>query len=138
MTAKEKKDYLSQLKKIDRRIEIDLRKAEKLRAVLDYSPASGGTGGSGCSANKIPDTLAKVMEFERKAHELKDRYIELYIEIEKAIAAVADPVQREVLERRYMLYQKWEDIAEQMHFTERRIYQIHGRALQKISLNFSI
>ncbi len=134
MTAKEKKDYLSQLKKIDRRIEIDLRKAEKLRAVLDYSPASGGTGGSGCSANKIPDTLAKVMEFERKAHELKDRYIELYIEIEKAIAAVADPVQREVLERRYMFYQKWEDIAQDMKLDLRWIYRLHGRALQKLTI----
>lgn len=134
MTAKEKKDYLSQLKKIDRRIEIDLRKAEKLRAVLDYSPASGGTGGSGCSANKIPDTLAKVMEFERKAHELKDRYIELYIGIEKAIAAVADPVQREVLERRYMFYQKWEDIAQDMKLDLRWIYRLHGRALQKLTI----
>lgn len=135
MTAKE---YLRQVYKIDRRIEITMRKAEKLRSVLDYSPPSGGSGSSGSSADKIPDTLSKIFEYEQKVHDLKERYINLYIEIENAIAAVQDPVLREVLERRYLLYQKWEEIAEQMHFTTRRIYQLHGIALKKISLNFTI
>jgi hypothetical protein len=55
MTAKEKKDYLRQIYRLDRRIELDRRKIEKLRAVLDYKPPSGGSG-SGGSADRIPDT----------------------------------------------------------------------------------
>ena len=131
------KEYLKQIYRLDRRIELDRRKIEKLRAVLDYKPPSGGSG-SGSSADRIPDTLAKIIEYEEQAERLTKRYIEVYMEVETAIAAVSDPVLREVLERRYLLYQKWEEIADAMHYTPRRIYQLHGRALQKISLNFTI
>ena len=134
MTAK---DYLRQIYRLDRRIELDRRKIEKLRAVLDYKPPSGGSG-SGSSADRIPDTLAKIMEYEEQAERLKKIYIEIYETAEQAVKAVEDPVLREVLERRYLLYQKWEEIAEAMHYTPRRIYQLHGRALQKISLNFTV
>lgn len=131
------KDYLRQIKKLDNRIEIDRRKIEKLRAVLDYKPPSG-SGGSGGSADRIPDTLAKIMEYEEQAERLKKIYIEIYETAEQAVKAVEDPVLREVLERRYFLYQKWEEIAEEMNYTARRVHQLHGKALQKISLNFTI
>ena len=130
MTAKE---YLKQIYRLDRRIELDRRKIEKLRAVLDYKPPSGGSG-SGSSADRIPDTLAKIIEYEEQAERLTKRYIELYIEIEKAIAAVSDPVLREVLERRYLLYQKWEEIADAMHRDLRWIYRLHGKALQQLTI----
>ncbi len=131
------KDYLRQLYHLDRRIELDRRKIEKLRAVLDYKPPSGSGGSSG-SADRIPDTLAKIMEYEEQAERLKKIYIEIYETAEQAVKAVEDPVLREVLERRYFLYQKWEEIAEEMNYTARRVHQLHGKALQKISLNFTI
>lgn len=127
------KDYLRQIYRLDRRIELDRRKIEKLRAVLDYKPPSGGSG-SGSSADRIPDTLAKIIEYEEQAERLTKRYIELYIEIEKAIAAVSDPVLREVLERRYLLYQKWEEIADAMHRDLRWVYRLHGKALQQLTI----
>ena len=130
MTAK---DYLRQIYRLDRRIELDRRKIEKLRAVLDYKPPSGGSG-SGSSADRIPDTLAKIIEYEEQAERLTKRYIELYSEIEKAIAAVSDPVLREVLERRYLLYQKWEEIADAMHRDLRWVYRLHGKALQQLTI----
>lgn len=130
MTAK---DYLRQIYRLDRRIELDRRKIEKLRAVLDYKPPSGGSG-SGSSADRIPDTLAKIIEYEEQAKRLTKRYIELYNEIEKAIAAVSDPVLREVLERRYLLYQKWEEIADAMHRDLRWVYRLHGKALQQLTI----
>ena len=127
------KDYLRQIYRLDRRIELDRQKIEKLRAVLDYKPPSGGSG-SGSSADRIPDTLAKIIEYEEQAERLTKRYIELYIEIEKAIAAVSDPVLREVLERRYLLYQKWEEIADAMHRDLRWVYRLHGKALQQLTI----
>ena len=130
MTAK---DYLRQVYRLDRRIELDRRKIEKLRAVLDYKPPSGGSG-SGSSADRIPDTLAKIIEYEEQAERLTKRYIEVYMEVETAIAAVSDPVLREVLERRYLLYQKWEEIADAMHRDLRWVYRLHGKALQQLTI----
>ncbi|MBR1382193.1 MAG: hypothetical protein IJ555_00030 [Ruminococcus sp.] len=128
------KDYLRQIKKLDNRIEIDRRKIEKLRAVLDYKPPSGGSG-SGGSADRIPDTLAKIMEYEEQAERLKKIYIEIYETAEQAVKAVEDPVLREVLERRYFLYQKWEEIAKEMNRDIRWIYRLHGRALKEVKID---
>ena len=138
MTVKEIKEFLRQAYKLDRRIRITLGKAEKLRGVLEYSPPSSEGSGGGSAADRVPDTISKIIEYEAKADELKAKYVEVFFKIEKTIMSVDDSSEREVLERRYLLYQKWEQIAEEMNYTERRVYQLHGKALQKISLYFSI
>ena len=58
--------------------------------------------------------------------------------VEKLIASVPDQAQREVLTRRYIIGQRWEDIAESMNYSLRRVYQLHGYALQNIALNCTI
>lgn len=55
---------------------------------------------------------------------------------EKLIASVPEQTQREVLTRRYIIGEKWEEIAENMNYSRRRITQLHGIALKNISLNF--
>lgn len=133
-----KKEYLSQVYKMDKRIRILQGKVEKLRASLEYHSPSLESGGGSGSPDKMPDTISKIMEYEQHAAQLQAAYVDKYIEIDRAIHSVEDDTLREVLERRYLLYQKWEQIAQEMHFTERRTFQLHGKALQKISLNFSI
>lgn len=146
MTAKE---YLSQAKTLDRRINIELKKIEKLRSKLEYCSPGWDSNGSGKSSkgNKLTNAIAKIMEYEEKANEMIDKYIELYVNIEKAIYSLDDPLEREVLERRYLLYQRWESrynertgekeagIIEDMDYSRRRIFQLHGEGLKKIALN---
>lgn len=132
MTAKQAKEYLNQVRKIDKRLVITLRKVEKLRSSLEYrSPSLEGSSGGG-NADRMPDTVSKIIEYEKKAEELKAIYIAKYIEIEKVIASVEDPVLREVLERRYLLYDKWESIAGAMNRDLRWIYRLHGKALETV------
>ena len=135
MTAKE---YLQQAYKMDKRIRILQGKVDKLRSALEYHSPSLESGGGSGSADRMPDTISKIMEYEQHAAKLQAEFVDKYTEIDKVIHSVEDDTLREVLERRYLLYQKWEQIAQEMHFTERRIFQLHGKALQKISLNFSI
>lgn len=132
MTAKE---YLSQAYKMDRRIRIIEAKVEKLRASLEYSPPSFIGAGSGSSADRMPDMISLIVEYEQRAVQLRAEYVEKYIEIDKAIRSIQDPTQREVLERRYLLYQKWQQIADEMHYSVQNVYILHGKALQKIRLN---
>ena len=132
MTAKE---YLQQAYKMDRRIRIIEAKAEKLRAALEYSPPSFSGAGGGSSADRMPDMISLIVEYEQRAVQLRAEYVEKYIEIDKAIRSIQNPVQREVLERRYLLYQKWQQIADEMHYSVQNVYILHGKALQKIRLN---
>lgn len=50
----------------------------------------------------------------------------------RIIAMLADPDQRAILRRRYILYQKWELIAVETHQDLRWVYRLHGRALQEL------
>jgi hypothetical protein len=132
MTAKE---YLRQAYKMDKRIRILQGKVDKLRSALEYhSPSLEGGGGSG-SADRMPDTISKIMEYEQHAAQLQAAYVDKYIEIDRAIHSVEDDTMREVLERRYLLYQKWEQVADEMHKDIRWIYRLHGRALDCIKID---
>ena len=54
---------------------------------------------------------------------------------EKLIASVPDQAQREVLTRRYIIGQRWENIAECMGYSRQHVTRLHGYALQKMCLN---
>lgn len=77
-------------------------------------PVGGGKGNG--DKDVICDTLSKMADYERKVNEIIDKLINKFIDkfvntrlqIEKSIQDVADDVQREVLERRYLLYQDLE------------------------------
>ena len=133
MTAKE---YLSQAKTLDRRINIELKKIEKLRSLLEYrSPSWEGTSGGSSSGDRLSSAISKIVEYEDRTNKLIDEYTALYGEIDHAIHAIDDEDLVEVLERRYLLYQKWESIAKEMRLDLRWIYRLHGRALARIKID---
>lgn len=136
MTAKE---YLQQAYRIDRKIKLDTEKLAAARSALYGKTARYDSDGSKpvpC-VNVTDCGVLRVMEWEERLNREIDELTEKRQEIEQAVNAVPDEVQREVLTRRYLLYQKWEVIAEEMCYTKRRIFQIHGNALKNISLNFT-
>lgn len=135
MTAKE---YLSQVGKMDSRLRLIGQKVERLRSVLEYrSPSLEGAGGGG-NADRLPDTVALIVEYEQQAEKLREEYIGKFREIDRAIAAVPDAVLREVLERRYLFYQRWEQIAEEMNYSERHVLRLHGAALQQVKMSLNV
>lgn len=145
MTAKE---YLNQAYYIDREINLTLAKADKLRRSLYGRTVTYDSTAVQSSGDKdvIGKTIEKIDEYERKANEMIDRLVEKRIEIENTIKAVPDSAQREVLERRYLLFQEWDSgydrntgeykkgIYEEMHFSRRQIFYLHGEALKSIAL----
>ena len=143
------KEYLNQAYYIDREINLILAKADKLRQSLYGRAVTYDSTAVQSSGDKdtLGRTFEKIDEYERKANELIDSLIKKRIEIESTIKAVPDSVQREVLERRYLLFQEWDSgydrntgeykkgIYEEMHFSRRQIFYLHGEALKSIALN---
>ena len=146
MTAKE---YLNQAYKLDRQAEMLLAKADKLRESLygrgvsyDGSRVKSGAGSAG---DNLSDTVAQVIEYEEQAERIIEKLVEKRIEIEHTIAQVPDEAAREVLERRYLLYQPWDSyydkhtgvyvkgIYESMHYSRRQIFYYHGLALKSVA-----
>jgi DNA-directed RNA polymerase specialized sigma subunit len=71
-------------------------------------------------------------EYEQRAAVVRAEYIQKFNEIDNVIRNVQSPIQREVLERRYLLYQHWGQIAEEMHYSERHVFRVHNAALQQL------
>lgn len=136
MTAKE---YLQQAYIIDRRIKLDTEKLAAARSALYGKTVRYDSDGSKPvpRVNGTENAVLRIMELEERLNREIDELTEKRQEIEQAVNAVPDEVQRQILTRRYLLYQKWEVIAAEMCYSERRIFQIHGNALKNISVNFS-
>lgn len=134
MTAKE---YLRQAYIIDRRLKLDTEKLSAARSALYGKAARYGSDGSKPvpRGNVTESAVLRVMELEERLTKEIDELTEKRREIECAVGAVPDEVQREILTRRYLLYQKWEVIAEEMNYSERHIRRLHGYALKNMSLN---
>ena len=91
--------------------------------------------------------MALVVDYEKKANDMVNKLVEKRLEIERTIKCVPDDVQREVLERRYLLFQPWDSgydkvtgeyikgIYESMNFSRRQIFNLHGKALNSVALN---
>ncbi len=136
MTAKE---YMQQAFLLDKRIKLDIEKLTAMRSALYGRGVTYDSNGShGGNDNGVERAVCKVMEYEEKLNGEIDRLVSTRLEIEDAISHIPDDILRELLTRRYLLFQRWEVIAEKMGYSQRRIFQLHGKALKKIALNFSI
>lgn len=146
---KASKDYLNQAYYIDRKIALDIEKLEKMRSSLYGKGGGYQNDGSQHTAggNAIERALVKVLEYEEQINAEIDELVCKRIEIDRAIQSIADPVQREILERRYLAFQPWNSyynkrtkkyvkgIAESMGYSVRQILRLHTEALKKMSLN---
>lgn len=88
--------------------------------------------------NSVERNLLQAAEYEERINAAVKKLMQKRLEIEKVIDTVPNATFREILKRRYLLYQKWDDVAEKMHYSSRRVRQLHRSALQYISLNFPI
>lgn len=74
------------------------------------------------------DALVSQLEHER------NMAVKQYKEIHNQIHKMQDGVEKEVLERRYLMGEKWEQIAVQMNYTYRHVIRLHGTALRDFML----
>lgn len=131
MTAKE---YLQQAYMIDRKIQLDSEKLAAARSALYGRSVRYDRDGSkpAPQSDGTENAVLRVLELEEHLHKEIERLTEKRQEIEQAVDSVPDEIQREVLTRRYLLYQKWDIIAEKLNYSERHIRRLHGYALKKI------
>lgn len=155
MTERERikyaKDYLNQAYYIDRRIKLNLEKLEAMKSSLYGKGNSYQNDGSQHTFgdNSIERAITKVIEYEELIKAEIEELVCKRIEIDKAIQSVEDSVQRELLERRYLAFEKWNSyynkrkkqyikgIAESMGYSMSQIFKLHNRALLNMRLKES-
>lgn len=129
MTAKE---YLQQVRYIDKRIDNKLALVSRLRdtatnvtVALSDMPRSDSP-----NLQRMEDTICKIVDLGDEINQEIDRLVDLKREANEAISELTNADQQLVLECRYLDYQTWEQIAETMNFSVRHVTRLHGEALR--------
>ena len=74
----------------------------------------------------------KISEAESVIEKQVIDLINIGIEISEVIEKVPDPIQRLILEKRYLLNKYMAEIAEEIHYSQRQIERLHDKALSKL------
>ena len=130
-----KKQYLLRYRQAEREVRLLTEEKERLLALATkVTPSySGEAKGSG-SGDRMGAAVDKIIQCEEEINRAIDCAVDLRSEIKGAIATVPDWKLREVLTRRYILGQKWEQIAWEMSLEFRLVRRLHGRAIAVLTL----
>ncbi len=129
------KEYLSQYGWIERNIRrLEEEKERWQQRALHITPSWSDAPGGGSGEDKIQTAVEKACIIEDKIVAEIDRLVDLRQEIITVIAAIPDPAQRELLERRYIQLQSLERIAVEMNYSYVHVKRLHGWALQRIQV----
>lgn len=125
MTAKE---YLSQYRTLDAEINSKLEQAAQLRALAAKVSPSTGFGSSGGISDRVGKTVAKIVDLENEISKDVDRLVDLKTEIHRTIKLMPDPLFRTVLDRKFILRNSLETIAEKTGYSVPQIKRIYKKA----------
>ena len=134
------KEYLSQAYRIDQRINSKLEQVMSLRALL--GKATGALTGAPKAATPNPhsmeDTICKMVDMEHEINADIDTLVDLKTEIMTCIKRVENPEYQTLLELRYLCFKPWEEIADQLGYTQRHMLRMHDLALESICLPLEV
>lgn len=131
MTAKE---YLQQYRDADCEINVKLEQIQRLRELATKTTQVLTSDRVQSSAeNKLEHICAKIADLEDEVNRDIDQLAETKKSIEVLIRRLPDASQRCVLELRYIVGLRWEEIAVRMHYQYRWVLELHGRGLQTIN-----
>lgn len=132
MTRDEMRKKLKGYREAKRRYESAARELEELNAMIypkmDYSKPKVKGGKKTDMAGLIAD-INKL--HEQCEEEMRTSVVEM-IKVKTIIKGVEDGRNRELLSRRYISCQLWEDIADDMHIERRYLFRLHNQALDEL------
>lgn len=133
MTKDELKKKLRSAFALQKQLEADYLELQNLRdnasritPAYSLAPVCGGTG------QRIENAMAKIVDMENIIQSDMELLMVALGEIHRLIAVVDDPVLRLILHKRYLCYQKWEQIAADLGYAWAQVHRLHGKALNVI------
>lgn len=128
------KQYLRQVRGIDRKIAREEEQLERLRARVEAGRMSAVTGMPRGGSSDWTDTVDHLIVLEQRLNariremcQVKGRAIDM-------IDRVEDGRFRELLDCYYIKGMTWEQVAHEMHLDLRWVYRLHGRALRAVRM----
>ena len=129
-----KKDYLNGYISARRREKRLLEQIQQLRLDTMFPCLQGDGMPRGSSQSDLSNYMERRDELEEELKQEMLNAITEYENIHRAIRRMKDEEEKEILERKYLMRQPWDAIAEGLGISRRTAIRIHGNAL----INFEI
>ena len=130
------KEYLLQARYLDERIHSKIQQIESLNdlatscsAVISDMPRNPNHGGS-----KMADAVIKIVSLQEEINQDINALVELKHQIMGVIKAVPNVEYQTLLEKRYLCFITWEQIAVDMNYSMQHIHRMHSAALKEITV----
>lgn len=131
MTAKE---YLAQAYRIDQRINSKLEQVSSLNglAIKCNSTLTGMPSNPNPGTFIMADAISKIVALQAEINSDIDILVDLKRDIIRDIKSVDNTEYQTLLEKRYLCFMSWEQIAVDMNYSLQHTFRLHDNALKKI------
>lgn len=127
------KDYLLQVRRINKLIELKQSEINKLNLYLGVKAVNyEAERVQSSNTTDRADLICKIVDFEIELKEYIKQLIDLKKEIMQTIDKLDEADLIKLLYLRYFDFKTWEEIAITMNYSYRWILKLHGISLQKI------
>ena len=130
------KEYLKQAFYLDKSISSKLEQIEALNALATKATAtlSDMPKSPNRRTSRLEDTIIKIIDLQEEINKDIDKLVDLKREIGEKIKNIEDKELQIILEKRYLCFDSWEEIAVYMNYSIQYLFRLHNRALKKISV----
>ena len=129
-----KKDYLNGYRNAKRREKRILEQIQQLRLDTMFPCLQGDGMPRGSRQSDLSDYMSRYGELMDQLKEERLEAVRQYTDIHNAIRNMKNEEEKEILERKYLMRQTWEEIAQSLGYSRITVIRKHGEAL----INFEI
>lgn len=125
------REYLSQAYRLDQRINSKLDQVQSLNelAAKATSTLTGMPRNPNSATSTMADAVAKIVDLQAEINRDIDHLVDLKRDIVALVKSVDNTEFQTLLEKRYLCYMSWEQIAVDMNYSIHHLYKIHAGAL---------
>ena len=137
MTAKE---YLSQTFHLDHRIDSKIDQIASLNALATKctSAITGMPHNPRSSQSTMADAVCKIVDLQELLKKDLSALVDLKREIMGVINGIENDEYKTLLEKRYLCFQTFEQIAVDLHYSIEYTFRLHKKALEKVEIPESV
>ncbi len=129
-------EYLSQARLLDNRINAKIQQVASLNDLATSATAtlSGMPHSPNRASSKMADAVVKIVDLQHEINDDIDRLVDLKREIMRLIKAIPNAEYQLILEKRYLCFMTWEQIAVDMGYSIQHVYRLRDKALKQVQL----
>lgn len=96
------------------------------------SPAGDGIGRGSGHSDRVGKMAGQIADEKEELERMEEGYSQAVAEAAGALSGLTDPVEREVLTKRFIAGLNWKQISQNMKYSASGIHRIKKSALQKL------